>query len=381
MAIFRPIELAVAWIMVQFHNLLTWLGLDPASGVTWALSIVGLVLVIRTLLIPLFVKQIRAQRGMQMLQPEMKKIQDKYKGRKDPASRQAMQQEQMALYRSTGTNPFSSCLPLLLQMPIFFSLFRVLTGLPDIADGKTTMGVLTAELAGQARESTVFGAPLSATFLGSDEITVKLVTVILIIGMSVATFLSSRQALMKNMPTNALDNPMARQQKIMMYALPGIFAITGVNFPIGVLLYWLTTNIWSMGQQFFIIKRMPAPGTAAAKELNERRAKRGLPPVGSDKPATETGPAPTQTGQRQQPVRKDRQRKQRGGPAARPQSAAKPGGGKSVPPRPTSSKAAPPRPAGKKAGPGGKKGGPGGKSDPKNPGGGKSQKSGSDDKQ
>src|SRR5690625_1807013 len=140
MKILQPSEMAVAWLMVQFHKLFTFVGLDHDSGWTWALSIVGLTVVIRALLIPLFVKQIRAQRGMQMIQPEMKKIQAKYKGRSDSASRQAMAEEQMEIYKRTGTNPFSSCLPLLLQMPIFFSLFRVLRALPDIAAGETAMG-------------------------------------------------------------------------------------------------------------------------------------------------------------------------------------------------------------------------------------------------
>src|SRR5699024_5943965 len=184
MKIFEPIQSAVAWVMVQFHHLLTALGLDPDSGTTWALSIVGLVLVIRTLLIPLFVKQIRAQRGMQIIQPEMKKIQAKYKGKTDSASRQAMAQEQMALYKKSGTNPFSSCLPLLLQMPIFFSLFRVLNGLSDIASGEKELAGMSPELAQSAEASSIFGAPLSASFMGSDDGTVKLVTVILIILMS-----------------------------------------------------------------------------------------------------------------------------------------------------------------------------------------------------
>src|SRR5450830_755894 len=131
-----PIMVAVAWIMVQFHTLLTAIGLDPASGAAWALSIVGLVIVIRIILIPLFVKQIHASRRMQLIQPEMQKIQKKFKGKTDPKSRQAMTQETMALYKRTGTNPFSSCLPILLQSPIFFALFRVLNSLQPIATGK-----------------------------------------------------------------------------------------------------------------------------------------------------------------------------------------------------------------------------------------------------
>src|SRR5690625_4207696 len=140
MRILQPIEMAVAWLMVQFHKLFPFVGLDHDYGWTWPLRLVGLTVVIRALLIPLFVKQRRAQRGMQMIQPEMKKIQAKYKGRSDSASRQAMAQEQMELYKRTGTNPFSSCLPLLLQMPIFFSLFRVLRALPEIAAGEKAMG-------------------------------------------------------------------------------------------------------------------------------------------------------------------------------------------------------------------------------------------------
>src|SRR5690606_40178312 len=110
-------------------------GLGPTSGWSWALSIVGLTVVMRVLLIPLFFKQIKASRGMQMLQPEMQKIQKKYKGKNDPASRQQMQAEMMALYQKHGTNPFSSCLPILAQSPIFFALFRVLYSMPPIAAG------------------------------------------------------------------------------------------------------------------------------------------------------------------------------------------------------------------------------------------------------
>src|SRR3954465_5108449 len=131
----KPIMVVVAWIMVQFHALLSSVGLDPEGGAAWALSIVGLVIVIRILLIPLFFKQIKASRGMQMLAPEMKEIQKKYKGKSDPASREAMSRETMALYRKHGTNPFASCLPILLQSPIFFALFRVLNSLPAIAEG------------------------------------------------------------------------------------------------------------------------------------------------------------------------------------------------------------------------------------------------------
>jgi len=145
-----PLEYVVAWLMVGFHTILTAIGLPAEAGFTWALSIVGLVVAIRIILIPLFVKQIHASRRMQLIQPEMQKIQKKYKGKTDPASRQAMNQETMGLYKRTGTNPFSSCLPLLLQSPIFFALFRVLAHMAAIAAGtKPAIGPLTPEVAAQ----------------------------------------------------------------------------------------------------------------------------------------------------------------------------------------------------------------------------------------
>jgi YidC/Oxa1 family membrane protein insertase len=110
--IMAPFKWLVSVIMVGFHDGLSFIGLPAANGWTWTLSIIGLVLVIRAALIPVFVKQIKAQRGMQLLQPDLKKMQDKYKGKTDQLSRQAMAQEQMALYKKHGTNPFSACLPM-----------------------------------------------------------------------------------------------------------------------------------------------------------------------------------------------------------------------------------------------------------------------------
>jgi YidC/Oxa1 family membrane protein insertase len=303
--ILRPLELAVAWIMVAFHRLLTGVGMPAASGVTWALSIVGLVVVIRILLIPLFVKQIRASRALQLVQPEIQKIQKKYKGKADQESRQAMTKETMAAYKEAGTNPFSSCLPLLLQAPIFFALFRVLNNIPK---KDFSIGPLTPELRAQADAATLLGAPLSDTFLKAETVSTQILTLVLIVLMSLSQFITSRQLLMKNMPASALDNPFARQQKLLMYVLPVVFAVTGVNFPIGVLIYWLTTNIWSTGQQFYVIRRMPAPGSLAAKALEERRARKGKGPVHTAGQPEYGTPEPPK-GQRQQPKRTTRSKR------------------------------------------------------------------------
>jgi YidC/Oxa1 family membrane protein insertase len=326
----QPLEYAVAAIMVAWHTVLTAIGMPAAGGWTWALSIVGLVIVIRILLIPLFVRQIHASRKMQLIQPQMKKIQDKYKGKSDPTSRQAMQQETMALYRESGTNPFSSCLPILLQSPVFFALFRVLNGIPQ---GKT-VGPLNAELVHQADQATIFGAPLSATFVHAPNTATRVVTVILIILMSLTTFTTQRQLMTKNMPASALDNPFARQQKALLYILPLFFAISGVNFPIGVLIYWLTTNLWSMGQQFYVIRRMPAPGSLAERALQERRRQKAaggaVPAVAADGEEPQAVEAPRVSGQRQQPKRQNRA-KRGGSRAPAPAASKRPGEGSQRP--------------------------------------------------
>jgi YidC/Oxa1 family membrane protein insertase len=288
-------------------------------------------------------KQIHASRRMQLIQPEMQKIQKKYKGKTDPESRQAMTQETMGLYKRTGTNPFSSCLPVLLQSPIFFALFRVLNSLTDVANGKKVpIGPLDQSMALQANESTILGVSLSATFqhmlevVGGvitkvpSDLNTKIVCVVLIVLMSGTTFTTQRQLMMKNMPASALDNPFAKQQKVLLYLMPLMFIFSGVTFPIGVLLYWLTTNLWSMGQQFYTIRRMPAPGSPAEKALEARRVKSGkehkkfsIPGLSHDNEPEEvqdTTVADTKpkSGQRQQPKRKNR-----GKPA--PQGEAGPG--------------------------------------------------------
>src|SRR3954465_3038976 len=133
-----PIKWVIEAILVGFHWF--WhnvVGLDASAGITWVLSIVGLVLIVRAALIPIFVRQIKSQRRMLEVAPQLKKIQDKYKGKKDQFSREAMSQETMEMYKKTGTNPLSSCLPLLIQMPIFFSLFSVLQ---EANKGQTGIG-------------------------------------------------------------------------------------------------------------------------------------------------------------------------------------------------------------------------------------------------
>lgn len=326
MKILEPLYDAVTFIMLAFHTLFKTVGLDPASGLAWGGSIVGLVIVIRILLIPLFVKQINAQRGLQVLQPEIKKLQARYKGKTDPDSRKKQQEEMMKLYRDNGTNPLASCLPIVLQAPIFFALFRVLNGIGH-KPAPITRGLIDTGQASQAAHAQVFGANISDKFIGAADTRVQVITAVLIVLMSATTFLTQKQLMSKNMPATAMDNPFAQQQKILLYVFPLIFAVSGVNFPIGVLLYWLTTNVWSMGQQFYVIRRNPSPGSPAYEDLERRRAEKArrkaahegagdatvLAPdeqVAGDQSATGTdGAGPRPPGQRQQPRRQPKRKR------------------------------------------------------------------------
>ena len=135
---------------------------------------------------------------------------------------------------------------------------------------------------------------------------IRVVTVVLIVAMSATTFLTQRQLTMKNMPPAALQGPMAQQQKVLLYVLPLIFAFSGVNFPIGVLIYWTTTNLWSMGQQFYTIRRMPAPGSQAEIAMKARKAKKAKAHGVIEEDAAPVIIEEKPRGQREQPKRKDR---------------------------------------------------------------------------
>ena len=303
MGILDPLYWIVSGVMVSIHKALSPV-FGGASGVTWTLSIMGLVVLIRTILIPLFVKQIKSQRALTALAPEMKKIQQKYKD-----DRQKQSEELMKLYKTHKTNPMASCFPILAQAPIFFALFTVLNGIGK--NPPQARGVLTSEIAAQMAKAEFFGAPISQTFLGSSDGTVKIVTVFLIFLMSLTTFTTQRQLMVKGMPKlDSSNNMMLQQQKIMLYLFPVIFAVSGVNFPIGVLIYWSTTNFWTWGQQFYVIKRNPTPGSPAWEELQAKKAKKsGQEPEGESYGGGVATEEPKPMGQREQPKKKKKKRR------------------------------------------------------------------------
>jgi len=262
--IMTPLYHGVSAILVGFHAVLAPL-LGKDAGWNWALSIAGLTIVIRTLLIPLFVKQIRSSRNMQLLQPKMKELQKKF-----GHDREKLGQEMMKLYKETGTNPFASCMPLLLQSPIFIALFRVLDG---ASRGTSHSGIMKPHIE-SLRHAKIFGAEISSTFLKAPAVggtNVKVVAIVLIILMTATMFTTQLQLMRKNMPKAALEGQAAQMQKIMLYVFPLFFLAGGFNFPIGVLIYWFVSNLWTMGQQFYVIRRNPAPGTPAYDALQARK--------------------------------------------------------------------------------------------------------------
>ncbi|KQQ06085.1 MULTISPECIES: membrane protein insertase YidC [unclassified Rathayibacter] len=308
-----PLKWAVELILVAFHQVLTFTGLDAAAGITWVLSIVGLVLVIRAALIPIFVKQIKSQRRMMEVAPQLKKIQDKYKGKRDQLSREAMSRETMELYKRTGTNPLASCLPLLIQMPIFFSLFSVLN---DAQRSERGVGPLDANLARQFGEANLFGiAPLHQSIQGAlqegGQELVVVIAVIMVVLMTASQFITQLQIVSKNMSPEAKASPTFKQQRILLYILPLVFAFSGFAFPLGVMFYWLTSNVWTMVQQFIVIRNMPTPGSEAAKAREERLRRKGKL-VEETNVAGETTLVEKKAIQRQQPVSKSRAKKQAG---------------------------------------------------------------------
>jgi YidC/Oxa1 family membrane protein insertase len=257
---------AIAWVMARWHDV------DPPvsstlGGLAWVLSIVFLVVTIRLILFPLFVKQVKSQRAMQELQPEIAKLRKQY-----GSDRQGMSQAIMALQKERGVNPLAGCLPILPQIPIFISLFHVLRRLAPDKEGLYSW---SDELTDQAARADLFGAPISSSFnmdgpkeqaiLALDGVTygsIRTVALVLIPLMCLTTFFTQRQTMKRSGP---VEGQAAMVQKLLLYGMPLSLFVTGFFFPIGVLLYWVTNNAWTFGQQYFILRKMPPPGSPAAK--------------------------------------------------------------------------------------------------------------------
>ncbi len=274
--ILHPFAVAFAYIWVYIHKFLVILGVPDGPGIGWVIAIVLMTLVVRTAIIPLYVKQIRSTRNMQMIQPELQKIQAKYKGKTDPASRQRQNEETMALYKKNGSSPFASCWPMLVQMPILFGLYRVIIAVSQIAAGTyqyESLGPLDSAVAANISASKFLGVGLSQTLSTSPGFGAKAAFIVLIIIMVGMQFLTMRLSMSKNMNLSAMDpsNPMVRSQKTMMYLMPLMFVFSGLVFQMGMLVYMVTGTLYGYVQQLVVVRTIPTPGSPAHDELMAKR--------------------------------------------------------------------------------------------------------------
>ena len=271
-AMMQPLYWAISGLMVLFHGV--WSPLFGAgSGVSWTLAIVTLTLVVRTLMIPLFVKQINSSRALQMLQPKIQELQKKH-----GSDRERVAREMQKLYAEEGVNPMASCFPMLLQMPVFWALFRVLQG---VADNQIrgywfqTSPDLVASLQG----ADLFGARLAGRIFPLDPFgATQILGIVMIAVLVITLFLTQLQLMRKNMPPEALSGPMAQSQKVMLYIFPIMYAASSAVLPLGVLVYWSASNVWTMAQQGLLIRNNPAPNTPAYVDWEERMRAQGKDP-------------------------------------------------------------------------------------------------------
>ncbi|PZS39054.1 MAG: hypothetical protein DLM62_10360 [Pseudonocardiales bacterium] len=258
-----PLYDAVAWVIMRLHAGLGAIFGD-SSGAAWALSIVVLVVLMRLLLVPLFIKQMHATRKMTALAPQVAELKKKHKN-----DRQKLNEETMKLYKENGANPLAGCLPVVAQLPVFFALFGVLRA---IAEDQPKYG-LTPAVVHSAQHAQIFGVvtvadrlltsifPPVFSSIGTSQKVVILLTVVV---SAATTFMTVRQSMKRGMtPQVDPNNPMASSQKMMQYIVP-VFALSGLYWQYGLVLYWVTTNLWTLGQQWVLFRRFPPPATATA---------------------------------------------------------------------------------------------------------------------
>ncbi|MGH8960023.1 MAG: membrane protein insertase YidC [Jatrophihabitantaceae bacterium] len=252
-----PLYTAVAWVLVRWHQALTLLGLPFDSGITWTLSICLLVITVRLLLFRPFLAQVRHQRKLAALQPRMAAIRHEH-GR----DRAAVQRELVKLHQAEGVNPVAGCLPALLQIPVFLALVQVLRHVADsvsraASDPRNALYGLTPHQTLSAAHARLFGAPLAASLHdGTARIHALLGTVtgthiviVLVVLVSAAATYCTQRVLQSAKPA---EGTAASVQRVMRYAAPLSVLGSALFFPLGVLLYWCTSNVWTLAQQWYV---------------------------------------------------------------------------------------------------------------------------------
>jgi YidC/Oxa1 family membrane protein insertase len=270
MAIWLQLLEALGSVLRFFHDITVGL----FGGYSWTVAIVLLTVAVRVVMLPLAVRQFHSMQAMQNLRPQMKKIQQRYKAdrgmmRTDPekyrAQRQKQQEELMALYKEHNVNPASSCLPLIAQMPIFIALFSVLrseTVIPELVSAPF---------------------PINTTLqAGANE--AGIIAIGMLVLMGITTFVQQKQMMSRN-AAMATDDQQMQQQKMMLYIMPVMLTVLGFNLPVGVLVYWVTTNLWQMGQQWYMLRQMEHAEVQAKAAKKSRGGSGGSSEGASKKPS------------------------------------------------------------------------------------------------
>src|SRR6202042_2277739 len=226
-------------------------------------SIVILVVLMRLIMVPLFIKQMHTTRAMSALAPQMTALRKKYKNDK-----QTLQQETMKLCQQAGVNPLMGCLPVVLQLPLFFALFSVLKAIAEWKPGQAPKYGLTLQIVTSAQHAKILGVTVADKFLFTGTTVVplhaKIVILFTVLISMTTTYLTVRQSMKRGMmPAATPDNPMGQSQKYMAYIMP-VFALSGLYWPFGLVLYWVTTNLWTLGQQYMLLRKYPVGAAAAA---------------------------------------------------------------------------------------------------------------------
>lgn len=289
-AVMAPVQTSISWVLLHAVQLLGLVGLAPTQGATWFAAVAVLVLAIRIALIPLTLRQVRMARATAAMAPHLRALQARYQGRTDADSRRSLAEESAALRREHGAG-LLGCLPTLLQAPIFYGLFRVLRAVSQDHE----IGQLGQTLVDQANSATMLGARLADTVLTARTGTGHVVAVLVVLAAALATLVTQRRQHRLNTPLQDPGDPTATLSRVMVHLAPVMLAFSGLWLPLGVLTYWLVSNLWALAQQLIVIRYLPTPGTPAHARYTERRS----PDTSGTEAPTPARPA---RGQRVQPV-------------------------------------------------------------------------------
>jgi YidC/Oxa1 family membrane protein insertase len=264
-SILNPLFEAVAWVMMQIVSVLSH-PFGDSSGWTWGLSIVILVVLMRLVMVPLFIKQRNSMLKMQSHTPQLQELRKKYKNDK-----QRLNEETMKFYKENGINPLGGCLPLLAQMPVFWALFNVLKSIAEWKPGQIPAYGLTVPMVQHASQAKIFGASLADSFLrpiAGESWTSRIIILVFVLVSAGTTFMTMKQSQRRGMMNQTAPDPdapgaatAAAMSKNMMYIAP-FFALSGLYWQFGLVIYWVTTNVWTLGQQHFLFRKLPVVGSA-----------------------------------------------------------------------------------------------------------------------